>query len=300
MRTLSLCFFSWFTGCTAGSDKYDTANEASALLDGTAAQEGQTYDSGDKISILQYGLSFTIPSGWSGQLEDGVFALANDSMGAAALVTAVRISKSDLKNAFRERQEIGDGVYMVQEGSTSESGNALSSRYDVIGEQDGSSWKGYIAAQVGDFDWTSISLGLSPTPQTESMVDAIDSIDASITLEAPYEGADFTGDWEKALGGHTFTYYYSASDYSDKTTYTLCQDGSASYFSSTYSGGITGPLTINNNGEGTWRLEYTGPDTAEVYFELTNDNSGTREFSVDNDGKFYVGGSRFYRETNGC
>jgi len=268
--------------------------------DATTAQEGVTYNDGEKVFLEQYGLTFVIPTDWTGSLEDGVFGLTNEDLGAAALVTAVRISKADLKDAFKERMEIADGVYMVQEGSTSESGDVLTSPYDITGEQDGSSWKGYIAATVGGFDWTSISLGLSPSNKKDSMVSAIDAINSSITLEAPYEGADFAGNWEKALAGHTFTYYYSGSDFSDKTTYTLCSDGSASYYSRTYSGGITGSMTISNPGEGTWRLEYGGPDTAEIYFELTNDNSGTREFSVDGEGKFYVGNSRYYREENGC
>ena len=75
---------------------------------------------------------------------------------AVALVTAARIAEADVRQAFTERIEIFEGIYMVPEGSPSESGNVTSSAYDVTGEQDGSSWKGYIAATVGGFEWTAL------------------------------------------------------------------------------------------------------------------------------------------------
>jgi hypothetical protein len=305
---LSLFLTPLMVGCAGDGDKA-TAPPGSGPFgdgntlqggDGTTPQEGVNYNDGEKIFLAQYGLTFVIPTDWAGSFEDGMFSLANQEMGSAAFVTAIRISKADLKNAFKERLDLGGGIYMVPEGSLSESADVFSSSYDITGEQDGSSWKGYVAATVGDFDWTSISIGLAPVGQKDAMVSATETINSSITLEAPYEGADFTGDWEQALAGHTFTYYYSASDYSDKETYTLCSDGSASYYSRTYSGGITGSMSVSDSGEGTWEVDYAQPNSVDVYFQLTNNNSGTVEFSVDADGKFYLGDSRYYREENGC
>ena len=59
--------------------------------------------------------------------------------------------------------------------------------------------------------------------------------------------------------------------------WTLCRDGSASYYSSNCSGSITGSLSVSSSGEGSWEIE---------------DASGEE--------KFYSNGARYYREWNGC
>jgi len=281
-------------GCADSEDGQD------ASINGIIPENGETYTGGQRIFLDQYGLGFQIPAGWSGQYDEGVFGLTNAAETAAGMVTAVRISSAELEAAMDERMEVSEGVFMVQEGSVTRSGNSFTSSYDITGEQDGSSWKGYIAATVGAFEWTSVALGLSPSGERDAMADAMDDINASVELEAPHEGADFFGSWEDALKGYTFTFYDSGSDYSDKTTFTLCSDGSASYSSSSYSGGITGSLSTNSMGSGSWQLEQSSASSADVYFELSNDLSGTREFSVDGEGKYYIGDMRYFRSANDC
>ena len=284
-------------GC-AGADKND--DDADGYSGGTPPEAGVTYDAGERIYFPQYGLAFVIPSGWKGEVDDRTFVMNTSSSDAVAMVTALRIDEADLKDAFGENVDLGSNIWMVPEDNFSKSGNVLTAPYDITGEQDGSTWKGYIAAVVGGHKWVSISLGIAPSGDKSDLVSGIDSIAASVTLNEPDEGSDFTGNWEEALAGYSFTNYESGSDYSDKTRYTLCQDGSASYYSSTHSGGMTGSLSVSSSGEGTWKVEYARTDSVEVYFELTNDLSTTQEFTVDGDGKFYSNGSRYYREENGC
>jgi hypothetical protein len=300
-------------GCTRGDDKdqeddndggwsnsNDSSNDGGG---GTTPEAGVTYDGGERIYFPQYGLAFEIPSGWRGamdEVDERSFVMSPSSSDAVAMVTAMRIDEADLKDAFSENLDLGSDIWMVPEDNFSESGNILSAPYDITGEQDGSTWKGYIAAVVGGHKWASIGLGIAPSGDKSTLVSAIDAIAESVTLNEPDEGADFTGNWEESLAGYTFTNYESGSDYSDKTRYTLCQDGSASYYSSTYSGGMTGSLSVSSAGEGTWEVEYASTDSVDVYFELTNDLSGTYEFTVDGDGKFYSNGYRYYREWNGC
>ncbi len=66
------------------------------------------------------------------------------------------------------------------------------------------------------------------------------------------------------------------------------------------SGGITGSLSVSSSGEGSWEIEDASTDSVELYFDLSNDLSGYREFDVDGEGKFYSNGTRYYREWNGC
>lgn len=292
--------FLFFALVGCGSAKTDETNGSSSYQTGTTPESGVVYDGGEKIYLQQYGLSFLIPDNWKGETDGSAFVLYTSESDAVVMLTAARISEDDLEEALEENIELGDDVWMVPEDNPSQSGNTMSAPYDVTGEQDGSSWKGYISTVMGSYDWTAINLGLSPSNDEDFMVSAIDDISDSVTLMEPDEGADFAGDWKEAIAGYTFTHYESGNDYHDKTRFTVCQDGSASYYSNSYSGGITGSLSYTSAGEGSWEIEYSSSNSADVYFTLTNDLSGTREFTVDGEGKFYINDTRYYRESNGC
>ena len=168
--------------------KKDAADSASLSAnanggpDGTIPQSGQEYGGGERIVLTPYGMSFLIPADWKGEVGEREFVLGHEETSAVALVTAARIAEADVRQAFTERIEIFEGIYMVPEGSPSESGNVTSSAYDITGEQDGSSWKGYIAATVGGFEWTSFTIGLAPSSHQDFLSSAVNDINSSIVL----------------------------------------------------------------------------------------------------------------------
>ena len=114
------------------------------------------------------------------------------------------------------------------------------------------------------------------------------------------DDTSWNSQWHDALAGYRFTYYYNASDYSEKIVYTFCQDGSGSYFWSFLSGGITGSASDTGEEHGTWEVVESNQMAVNIKIVGQTSGEGYIQMEANSSGQFFIDGGRYYREGASC
>ena len=154
---------------------------------------------------------------------------------------------------------------------------------------------------MGEFN--DILSGLDGGEEAEGNDDGGDDGGSSSTGSGSGSGGDDTSwnsQWHDALAGYQFTYYHSASDYTEKIVYTFCQDGTGSMFWNFVSGGITGSGSDSGEEQGTWEVAEANQMQVNIRMVGQQTGEGYIQMEANSSGEFYIDGGRYYREGAGC
>lgn len=142
-------------------------NSASAA--GTVELEiGKTYEGGERIEAKAYGLSFTVPEGWSGLLPPGgtFFAMTPDNR-TFVFATAEPGSVKEAQGSLIQPLPLGNGIKLEPIGSPRVEDNGFAIGYSVQGAPEPHGSEG--RAVVGDTGVIAGFIGVAPKGDVEAM-----------------------------------------------------------------------------------------------------------------------------------
>ncbi len=302
MRTTTFCLLSFITTLGLGC-KPQTSSDASqsATINHTEIAEGVSHTGGTPLKVDAYGLTFTVPSGWTGTLQGEVFLLDQDAGEGLILLTAGEATQSEGVQQAAQSIPLEGSISAIPTTSPRVDGDTIYVDYDIRGGTladragDPNDWDGLGTFTFGDYGFGTLSLGLAPAEALSSVEEAMGDLSDSLQLRQPTspqttdEGD--AGGWAEDLAGYKITYFYSGSDYYEQESFTLCSDGSVLRVFD-----ASGAYTERN---GTWAAY--GPATSgTLEVNLENGDSQAFELTRDADGGLYLDGSRFYQEWDGC
>lgn len=155
---------------------------SSASTAGTAELEmGKTYKGEERIEAKAYGLSFTLPEGWSGLLPPGgtFFAMTPDNR-TFVFATAEPGSIKEAQGALVQSLPLGNGIMLQPIGSPRVEGDSFAIGYSVQGAPEPLGSEG--RAVVGEYGAIAGFIGVAPKGAVEEM---------RATLAEITEGASF-------------------------------------------------------------------------------------------------------------
>lgn len=158
---------------------------SSACAAGTAGavelEVGKTYAGGERVEAKAYGLSFTVPDGWSGLLPPGgtFFAMTPDNR-TFVFATAEPGSVQEAQGSLIQPLPLGNGVTLQPIGSPRVEGDSFAIGYAVQGSSEPLGSEG--RAVVGDNGVVAGFIGVAPKDDVEDM---------RATLAEITEGAGF-------------------------------------------------------------------------------------------------------------
>ena len=143
---------------------------------------GKTYQGGALIEAKAYGLSFTVPIGWSGLLPPGgtFFAMTPDNR-TFIFATAELGSVKDAQGALVQPLPLGNGVKLEPIGSPRVADNGFAIDYSVLGAQEPLGSEG--RAVVGETGVIAGFIGVAPKDQVQAMRLALAEITAAVGFE---------------------------------------------------------------------------------------------------------------------
>jgi len=280
---LLTCMFSF--GCA------EKGGEGTMSGRGEIPAEGQTYEGGDRIYLSSGGVSLTIPQGFLGKGNASQFTIGKQEWTGGLQISTAQI---DLSSAERELQQsfTNEAGTFTPDGALASDSDSSTMDYKVSGANTGS---GTITTVYGEYGHTAIVLGAGTKEFFSEIQEASDAIVGSIAFSDSSATSD-EGGFKSEIAGYRFTRYYTASDYTEREVYTICQDGSASwYFYASGSAAITRDETV-----GQWTLSSSNSSSGTVSFSWNNGQSGSETITEQSGGEFTIDGSRYFREDAGC
>ncbi len=160
----------------------------SAGVAGTAGavelEIGKTYQGGTLIEAKAYGMSFTVPEGWSGLLPPGgtFFAMTPDNR-TFVFATAEPGSVQDAQGSLTQPLPLGNGIKLQPIGSPRVEGNGFAIGYSVQGAPEPHGSEG--RAVVGDNGVIAGFIGVAPKGAVEAMRSTLDDVTAGVGFEDP-------------------------------------------------------------------------------------------------------------------
>jgi hypothetical protein len=145
---------------------------------------GKTYKGGARIEAKVYGLSFTVPEGWSGLLPPGgaFFVMTPDNR-TFVYATAEPGSHQDAQGSLIQPLPLGDGVRLEPIGSPRVEGEGFAIDYSVLGapEPHGGEGRALVSGEgvVAGF------IGVAPKDSVEMMRATLDEIAGGVGFEEP-------------------------------------------------------------------------------------------------------------------
>ena len=263
------------------------------------------------VDLPEYGVSFEIPIGWTGSVQEDFILLGHASIpGMMFILENTSSSPEELK------QEAMSGIY--EEGvSLKPEGDFLITKNRVEGYYKGSfNGTGVKAYAVGLI--SRLSSGLTAIVLTESAVFSDEHVVEMNKLIESVRFKEVTGkyttdQWRGWLVGSQLRYLYSSggSDYgggysgtSTDISINLCSDGSFLYSNSSQSSfdgsGGFGYTSGRGNGSGTYSIEKRGSDT---YLKLNFNSGEISEYEVTSNDKDHtlLNGTRYFLvDVEGC
>ncbi len=145
---------------------------------------GKTYKGGERIEAKAYGLSFTVPEGWSGLLPPGgtFFAMTPDNR-TFVFATAEPGSVQEAQGSLIQPLPLGNGITLEPIGSPRVEGDALAIGYAVQGASEPHGSEG--RAVVGDNGVIAGFIGVAPKDDVEAMRATLGEIADSTDFEEP-------------------------------------------------------------------------------------------------------------------
>lgn len=157
---------------------------SSASAAGTAVELeiGKTYEGGTRIEAKAYGLSFTVPEGWSGLLPPGgtFFAMTPDNR-TFVFATAEPGSVKEAQGALVQPLPLGNGIDLQPIGSPRVEGDGFAIDYSVLGAPEPHGSEG--RAVVGDTGVVAGFIGVAPKDTYEMMLTSLAEIADGVGFE---------------------------------------------------------------------------------------------------------------------
>lgn len=271
--------------------------------------ENVPYEGNTRLKVSSFGISFTIPPGWTGGVPQGSSAmvLAEVSNQITLIVTA---SEMDEQSVFAELQKqipIDGGISISPIGLVKKEGKRWWGNYRVDGVPQ--QMEGYVEARLGDFGVGVGCIVVALPGALERGKQAASQLLQSITFTKPVtptantKAAGITQPWSEYLKRKSLKYYYTQGDFSDSDFITLCSDGSYARKKRTYSGGVTGTGSMNSTDYGRWQARGQGDIGTLILISQDGSQAEFRiEFGQGNKGTgIYLNGNRYFAEvTNEC
>ena len=143
---------------------------------------GKTYEGGTLIEAKAFGLSFTVPEGWSGLLPPGgsFFAMTPDNR-TFVFATAEPGSAKDAQGALVQPLPLGNGIKLQPIGSPRIEGDSFAIGYSVLGAPEPHGSEG--RAVVGGNGVIAGFIGVAPKDSYEMMLTTLAEITAGVDFE---------------------------------------------------------------------------------------------------------------------
>lgn len=115
-----------------------------------AVKPGVTYPGGTKVETPGAGISFTIPTGWSGMLPSGAtfFVMGSKAQKSYIFVLVDKMTAAEALKNMTSPLPMGNGLTLQPAGKIRRDGETLVGDYIVEGAKE--PLKGYIQTLVGD------------------------------------------------------------------------------------------------------------------------------------------------------
>lgn len=161
---------------------------ASAAGTAVELEIGKTYTGGERIEAKAYGLSFTVPEGWSGLLPPGgtFFAMTPDNR-TFVFATAEPGSVQDAQGSLSQPLPLGNGIKLQPIGAPRTEGDGFAIDYSVLGAPEPHGSEG--RAIVGGTGVVAGFIGIAPKGAVEDMRATLAEIAGGVGFEDPAEGA---------------------------------------------------------------------------------------------------------------
>lgn len=155
---------------------------ASAAGTADELEVGKTYQGGTLIEAKAYGLSFTVPEGWSGLLPPGgtFFAMTPDNR-TFVYATAEPGSVQEAQGALGQPLPLGNGVKLQPIGSARPKGDGFAIDYNVLGAPEPHGGEG--RAIVSETGVVAGFIGVAPQDAVDDMRVTLDDIAGGVGFE---------------------------------------------------------------------------------------------------------------------
>lgn len=136
---------------------------------------GKTYEGGTLIEAKAYGMSFTVPEGWSGLLPPGgtFFAMTPDNR-TFVFATAEPGSVQEAQGSLAQPLPLGNGIKLQPIGAPKPKGEGFTIDYSVLGAPEPLGSEG--RAIVGDTGVIAGFIGVAPRGGIDAMRATLDVI----------------------------------------------------------------------------------------------------------------------------
>ena len=156
---------------------------SATAADAVELEIGKTYEGGERIEAKAYGLSFTVPEGWSGLLPPGgtFFAMTPDNR-TFVFATAEPGSAQDAQGSLSQPLPLGNGIKLQPIGGPRIEGEGFAIDYSVLGasEPHGSEGRALVSnGVIAGF------IGVAPKGSVEMMRATLAEIAASVGFVEP-------------------------------------------------------------------------------------------------------------------
>ncbi|WP_370305988.1 hypothetical protein [Sinimarinibacterium flocculans] len=257
------------------------------------------YEGPQTLGVAALGVEMTIPAGWIAQLPSGseVMVVGSTRHQGFVVIGADELDDAGVREALRGPLPLGGGVTLLPVGEPERRDGTYAARFTVQGGQAGMQASG--RAIVGRHGYSAYLLAVYPEAEAGDLGQLLDSLTASVRLQAPAAGAatraEGAGTLSPAVAGQKITRFYSGSGYSESETIHLCSNGT--YYRGFEAGGFTPGVAsgaVASRNAGTW-------STPPGQLVLRAPNGSTSTYSMRVEGsKLLLDGTRWFREPTAC
>lgn len=255
---------------------------------------GQVYAGGQRVGFSSLGVSFVIPKGMQGRLNDDGSAFVMVSQQPKGLLVGVADKGTTLEEvqALLSSPIPLDPMTVLQPaGPAKRRGGEVVNAYSV--ESGGRTWRGAARAKVLD-NGTAVAF-LSVAPKEKRARRRLQAAFRSLRVMKTPKAPKSAGPWAARLRGKRLTYMKTANGLSTEKHVDLCANGRFYYRGeeSYLSGGFTAAGAGRN--EGTWAAR------GSVLVLTWADGSVDRRTLSRQGGKTFVDGTRWFLvDAEGC
>jgi hypothetical protein len=278
---------------------------------GDVLQAGHAYAGGTRVESSSAGVSFVIPPGWTGTVnQDGeqpVLVLGSSATeGVGLVIVRTGLTPEQLVASLNEPQDLGGGVILRP------SSQAIADGARIVARFENALYVGYAAALIGPDNHSVVLFYAGPQTNEATYRQLVAGLAKSVTFDSPSvtsppPPADdpSTRGWAQLLSGQMLHYFSSYSSGSAggggmaaHRVLHLCADGRFTYFgdsmitmnvpgASASSGGRSGF-------QGHWTIDAATPGSAVLL--LRGDDGRQLRWPVTYDGqKTFLNGQRWLR-----
>ena len=256
------------------------------------------------LKSTPYGISFMLPSGWSGiyPANSDFFIMKSQSFDGYIFVATDKMTLEQAKQTMSQPVDLGDGIIFQPKGKVKNNpAQQLEATYNVSGSQNPLS--GIIKTIIGEYGWGISFIAASSPKDINKIHGDLDKIISSLKLTNPDQNkpsasSDSNSPWFEQLNGRKLSHFYTATGYTEEDYIWLCGNGYfyKSFNSGGFGGGASGAFQSKNGG----RWSVSGPLQQGTLILMYNDGSTARYQLTHEETKLFLDGKRYFRETANC